>query len=438
MLYKTGKLGGEIAGTLGAGGLVARGAAAVAPSLAASPTGTALLESIASGGLKAGGMTGIPGLAVRSAGGAINGGLTAGMANPDEVGSGALIGGAFPLAAKAIGSVGSAAGRTARKMLGGDVSPEVAALAQRAQELGIQVPADRIANSKPLNAVAAGLNYVPLSGRAATEARMQSQLDRALSKTFGQDSDNVTMALRKAQGDLGDAFDSALQKTKVRVDEQFLSDLVNASQRAESELGPDQARIIKNQIDVLMEKGATGEIEGQAAYNIKKTLDRIAKRNSPEAFYANDLKKDLMSALNRSMPDADARGFATVRKQYGNMLELQKLAQNGADGNVSIARVANLKNINNPDLQELADISAQFLKPREGMHGAAQRAGAGIGVGFLGGAPALGATIGAGRVGNTLLDSQLGRNFVLGQSPQLPPGLLAPLYRTAPLLMTDQ
>lgn len=114
------------------------------------------------------------------------------------------------------------------------------------------------------------------------------------------------------------------------------------------------------------------------------------------------------------------------------MLELQKLAQNGAEGDVSIARIANLKNINNPQLQELADISAQFLKPREGQHGAAQRAAAGLGIGFFGGPLSLASSMAAGRLANTALNSNIAKKGILGEQLTIP--MLEDLYKTAPIL----
>lgn len=437
-LYKGGKLAGEIAGTAGAGGAIANGMRAVVPaSIAAMPRFAQLVDAVASSGFKTGApaattLTGkAANLGTRAIGGAITGGATAGMVNPEDAGLGSAIGGALPIAAKTVGAIGRLAGRA---VAGPVLPPEVKALAERAGQLGIDIPADRLTNSKPLNAMAAGLNYVPFSGRAATEAKMQSQLNQALSRTFGQDSDNVTMALRQAQPKLGGEFDRVLQAHTVKVDNQFLSDLAQAESRAGNELGSDGARIVKNQIDEIMEKVQNGEIDGQAAYNIKKTLDRIGKRNSPEAFYALDLKKDLMSALNRSLGTQEAAGFAATRQQYGNMLSLQKLAQNGAEGDVSIARVANMKNLNNHDLQELADISAQFLKSREGQHGAAQRAFAGLGLGSFAGLPALGGTIAGGRLANSVLNSTIVRNGLLGRPQPVPQGLLGEFYRAAPLL----
>lgn len=408
-LYQAGKLGGEIAGTAGAGPALAGGARVAG----ASP---AVVSALQTGGLNVGGMTGIPGLLTRGAAGAAVGGTAAGMVNPEDAGVGAALGAALPVGVK----VGGGLGRRAGRAIAGQVSPEVAQLANRAKELGVQIPADRITNSKPLNALASSLEYMPLSGRAATQERMTSQLNKALSRTFGQDSDNVTMALRKAGSELGGKFDDVLQNNRVRVDDEFLNALGEQSQRATAELGSDGQRIIQNQIDEILAKAQNGEIDGQAAYNIKKTLDRIGKRNSPEAYYALDLKNSLMGALNRSLGPEEAAAFAKTRQQYGNMLKLEKIAKNGAEGDISVARLANMKNINSPDLQELADIASQFMLTRESPHGALQRlvigsTGLGVGAG-LGGLPIGIGLMAGGRGANSALNSGLLRSMVTGQT----------------------
>lgn len=431
LIYQGGKLAGEIAGTLPVGGVLGKAAARMgAPA--------AMVSSLGSGGLNVAGTKGAQALATRAAGGAVTGAVTAGLVNPEDAATGAMIGGAFPVLVKGVGKASRAAGAALR---GAPVSGEVAALADRAKQIGISVPADRIANSKPLNALAASLDYVPLSGRAATNTRMESQLNTALSRTFGQNTDNVTMGLRKAGETLGSEFDRVLKSNTVKVDQQFFGDLADHANRAAKELGSDGANVIKNQIDEIIAKAGNGQIDGQAAYNIKRTLDRIGKRNTPEAFYAIDLKKSLMEALNRSLGPDEAAKFATTRQQYGNMLSLEKIAKNGAEGDISIARLANMKNIRSPDLQELADISAQFLKSRESPHGALQRlviGGTGVGVGTsLGALPLAGGLMALGRGANTMLNSEAAKRAVLGQpilQSQIANGGLLGLSRVAPLL----
>jgi hypothetical protein len=448
LLYKTGKLGGEIAGTAGAGGVMANGVRALGATRAASglePIVSGVARGLETGGFRVGDLAGTGlGALTRLGAGAAVGGAAAGMVSPEDAGTGALIGGALPGAAQLAGKAGAA---IRNSLTGGGAAPEVRALAQRAQELGINIPADRMVNSRPLNAAASSLNYVPMSGRAATEDAMNSQLNRALSKTFGQDSSNVTMALRKADNALGGQFDNFLKNNTVRVDQQFMADIAEAANQASRELGSDGAAIIGKQVDDILAKAATGEIDGQAAYNIKKTLDRIGNRNSPEAWYALDLKKKLMDVLNRSVGDEKATAFKGLRQQYGNMLDLQKLAKNGAEGEISVARLANMKKIGNDQMQELADIAAQFVKPREGAHGAAQRVSLGAMTGVLGGvlggpagaATGAGLLMGGGRAANSLLNSQMAKNFVLGGGGLLGEpealGLLSRgAYRALPLI----
>jgi hypothetical protein len=437
LMFKGGQLAGEIAGTAGAGGLLARGVTAATPALiragASAPVVSGVTNALATSGFQAGATPGVTNMLSRIVGGTTAGGASAGLVNPQDAGIGAVVGGVLPGATAAAGK----AGGFIRGKISDSVAPEVADLAKRAKELGIDIPADRITNNKPMNALSSTLNYVPFSGRAASESGMESQLNKALSRTFGQDSDNVTQSLRKASDKLGGEFDAVLKNNTVKVDDTFLNNLSSIQSTADRELGSDGMKAINGQIDELLSKGASGEIDGQAAYNIKRTLDRIGKRNAPEAFHALELKGALMEALNSSIgPDA-AAAFKTTRQQYGNMLSLEKIAQNGVEGGVSVARMANMKNINNPDLQELADIAAQFVKTRESQHGSMQRAVVGAGAGVLGGIPSLLGGAALGRGVNSALNSNMLRNALTGVPITESQGvnqLLQGGFRTAPVV----
>jgi hypothetical protein len=434
MGFKTNKLLAEIAGTSGIGGVVGNALEKV-PFIASKVP--ALIDAIKTYGMSANGVKGVGGVATRMGGGAVTGGLSAGAVNPEDAGTGAMIGGAFPAATMLAGKTGQLIGNSIR---GKGVAPEVKELAQKAKSLGVDIPADRLVDSKPMNALASGLNYVPFSGRAASEAKMNTQLNQALSKTFGQDSSNVTMALRKANTELGSKFDDTLKSTGLKFDKTMLDDISQVYNKAESELSESALKPITAKINDLMAKGESGVIDGQAAYNIKRELDRIGRGTGPEAWHALELKGKLMEALDRSLGESGAAAFAKTRQQYGNMLSLEKLAKNGVDGEISVARLANMQNINNKPLQDIADIAAQFVKPREAQHGAMQRGFAAVGIGGAAGLPALGGTVAAGRLANTALNSNALKNFMMKESSK---GLLGnaiddalPLmYRTNPLVL---
>lgn len=101
--YQTNKLMAEIAGTSGLGGGLGSVLARIPGLAKALPS---LLPAIQTGGMTAGGAMGLQGIVARGVGGAINGGATAGLVNPEDVGTGAMIGGAFPVAAKLVAGAG--------------------------------------------------------------------------------------------------------------------------------------------------------------------------------------------------------------------------------------------------------------------------------------------------------------------------------------------
>ena len=134
LAFGVGKLGAEIAGTAGAGGMLARGAALIP---GAATKAAPLLDAIGTAGFKAGGMTGLPGLGVRSLGGGVTGAASAGLVNPNDAGTGGIIGMALPGAMKVGGVVGQKVGTLMR---GQAQTPELAAAVQRARQAGYVIP----------------------------------------------------------------------------------------------------------------------------------------------------------------------------------------------------------------------------------------------------------------------------------------------------------
>jgi hypothetical protein len=103
-MYKGGKLAGEIAGTAGAGGVVARGLSAVPAIASRAPN---LIQSIASSGMTTGGAGGtVANTLTRAAGGGISGALQGAMIDPNDAVSAGVVGAAMPGAFQLAGKVG--------------------------------------------------------------------------------------------------------------------------------------------------------------------------------------------------------------------------------------------------------------------------------------------------------------------------------------------
>jgi hypothetical protein len=330
------------------------------------------------------------------------------------------------LAGAGFGAAGGAAGRAVvaapgaiSRALGPQVSPEVAALAEKATQRGIGLRADQVANSKPLSTLSSVLDYVPFSGAGAAKEAQQKQFNAAIAKTIGEASDNPAKAVAQAEARLGGEFDRVLKGSRVAFDDAFQADLQRVVQEASTEMTDAQFGVIAKQLANLQNKVSDGGIDGAAAYNIKKQLDRLAK--SPDtslAFYAKELRGSLFDALNRSLGPEEAAKFAATRQQWGNLREIQKLVPAGAEGDISAARLANAKGrIRGDDLSELSDIAGQFLKGRIGDSGTAQRVQMGAApIGLLIDPLTVGAGLAAqvigGRSANALLGARPVTNYL--------------------------
>lgn len=167
MLYKGGKLAGEIAGTAGVGGALANGTrvAAAVGGKAIPAAVEPLLNAIASSGMSTGGVAAQGGKAVaknlltRAAGGAITGGASAGLVDPNQAGVGAVIGGALPPSLMAVGKGGALIGKGVSKLtknvlgMTTGVGAEPISQAFKAGKTGNQAFLDNIRSDVPLTDV---------------------------------------------------------------------------------------------------------------------------------------------------------------------------------------------------------------------------------------------------------------------------------------------
>jgi hypothetical protein len=362
-----------------------------------------------------------------------------------QIVTGAGVGAAIPVA----GAAARATGRgVANALTPKATSPEVGNLARRAGELGIDLRADQVANSKPLNVLSAALDYVPFSGKGAAMSAQQKQFNTAVSRTVGENTDNVAAAITNAEKRLGGEFDRVLKNTTVNADNAFQDDLARIVGDAQNEMTEQQFGVLSKQINNILSKVKEGDvIPSDAAYNIKKGLDRLSNSNdSTLAYYSRDLRGALLDALNRSLPDG-GEAFAKTRQQWANLRELGKILPRGAEGDISPARLANARGVKSKDLGELADVAAQFLKQRVGDSGTAQRVGVysllgsgaaidpvSVGIGLTGGRAA-NAALGSNRLVQSLINRSINPAALNGNGLLAAPAQNALLERLAPYLV---
>ena len=146
-----GEIVGQVIGTAPVGGALAapfRGVAAVSPT--AARIATPVAEALSSGGFRTG-VTSIPAnIALRGGAGAITGGVSAGLINPEDAEMGAIVGAAAPLALPAIAKGVARSSGWLTDLAKGRL-PEVKAGAIARATLGDDLPAavNALANAKP-------------------------------------------------------------------------------------------------------------------------------------------------------------------------------------------------------------------------------------------------------------------------------------------------
>lgn len=398
-LYTAGKIGGEIAGTAGAGGLVAKG-------LSALPVvGNALSKFapvIESGGFTLGKpaattMLGKVGdFATRAAGGAIQGGTQALMVDPEQAKSGATIGAVLPGAVKGAGMLGSgiknAATGTVKNFLGASTGAGADAVAEayKAGKSGSTAFIDNMRGDVPFDDVVQQARSAVQNMRIAkNEAYRSGMIDIKNDKTVLNFSP-IDKALEgiKSMGsfkgqEISDEAASTVQKLVDKVSSWKSLDPTEFH----TPEGIDALKQAVGEILASTKPNTTSNTAAKQVYNaIKSQIDMQAPTYSKvmkDYSKASDLIKEIEGALSLGQR---AKADTAIRK-------LQSLMRNNAQTNYGNRQnlVRQLEDQGGTELiPAIAGQAMNSWMPR-GVIGAIEKAGAvgSIPLGFSGAAAAM-------------------------------------------------
>jgi hypothetical protein len=442
-----GRVGGQVAGVLGplkAGGAVIRGAGSIvgatAPTLTApiAPAAQALAgtASPANPFLRFG---------ARATTGAAQGAATTAMTlDPtQDTGTQMAIGtGAGAVGSAVLAPAISAGANSMRQFLSPSLNPQVAALAQRAETLGVPVRGSQISESPFIKWLDETLNNIPGSGQVARNAEQRSQFTRAVSKAIGENTDAITRdTLQAAERRIGGTMGDIAKRTTLRTDQQF----TDALQKIDDELLrmplPDgSAKALARQLEDVRSATSSGTMSGEAyqAFTRYGTPLSMAQR-SPDPnirHFAGQVRDALDDMLERSAAPELVDGLRQARSQWRAMVNVvEPMIEKSPNGQIDPAALLTRIRAAYPDflrrgtggneLGELAMIGAQFM-PRMPNSGSAQRVAIGAGIANTGAylldpsmlATGLGVTAGTAAVGRgtgALLASDVYRDMLLGR-----------------------
>lgn len=287
----------------------------------------------------------------------------------ENVGEGAITG---AVGGPVITGAANVAGKIGRKILGG-VSGTTAKLAERAEQLGIPLGGAQISNSPLLKKFDQVSGWAPFSGAQAFKEKQTSAFTRAVSRTFGEDVDEITpQVISKARQKIGGEIENVAQSSTIKADTDLGKDLTkiwkDANGLTDEELRPI-SRQIQNVINMI---DANGNIAGKD-YNdfvkYKGVLSKMQNNSNPNIRnVANEIREALDNALTRNVTPDKVQDLLAARAKYKSVMTIKKLAEADEHGQVSPLRLMQ-KVMQAPggklgagDLGELADIGRAFFK----------------------------------------------------------------------------
>jgi len=419
--FQVGRVGGNILATLPVGGVLGAGARAAAPALArvgvSAPVSAALANSLSSGGFRVGAEA-LPrgaATALRMAGGGITGGVSAGLVNPDEAGTGAAIGALLPPGMGALGKAGVKISRTARaavqplttsgqkdlaaKMIrefgeGGPMTPDLTelvpgsrpTLAEATGNAGIaglqRVTRDLRPNAfverEAMNASAREAAFDGIAGdRAAiesTKAARDSTAKALYGRAFDADSMRQGMARESQQmrapfsgvGLSGAPEDLATPGLRELIQRPMFKQAAGAAQRLAANNGVELAdplqslqglHYIKLALDDALNPGATSTMGRNETRAIMDMRDKLA----------DELAQ--VSPLYGNARDT----FAEMSQPINAMEALQDLRLTDARGNMTLSKVKNAiegveRTRREPGVKAAKAITGEQLKMMKAIH----------------------------------------------------------------------
>jgi hypothetical protein len=311
--------------------------------------------------------------AVKGAGGGATLGATTASTNDQSLGENIAGGAVSGAVAGPLLTGVAAATKGAGRALLGSISASDAALAQRAEQLGIDLKGSQVSNSPLVKKFDQMSGFLPFSGQQGVTEKQAGQVTRAISRTMGEDTPEITPKIvANAKQRIGDTMNNITKNSLNPVDPQFRSELTNIWDNAKY-YNQDEQNVIKQHLtDIIHAVNPNGEIPGDVLHknftalntNLTKAINN-GTGNVREG--TNQIRKSLNSLMERNLSTNDAAAWKNAKAQYKAAKTIEPLVDRSVDGHVSPLKLMQ-KVINSPggkefsgQLGEIADIGAKFF-----------------------------------------------------------------------------
>lgn len=287
----------------------------------------------------------------------------------------------------ALGAAGGAGGQFAANLIGrairpvqSSLTPELSALAGKAEGMGIPLNAAQKTGSRPLKIIDSVMDAMPLTAakQATLKDAQRSAFNRAVLGQLGETADKATPeVLNAAKTRIGGAFQRLSANNEVVLGDSF----IDALAKVQSDVTPFSSGGINSAIDKALDLAAKGKISGNEYQKVRSVLgkastDAFKGSNSELGQALKSIRSALDDAAEGSLSAADKTAWQEARKQWQTLKILEKAAApTSADavaGNISPAKLAQAVKQSNANgmiygtgdqtLPDLARIGQAFIK----------------------------------------------------------------------------
>ena len=249
-----------------------------------------------------------------------------------------------------IGAIAGAGGNLATNMIGRVAQPVVNALSSAhekavsvLQNAGIPLDAAQKTGSTFLNKLRSGFSDNPFTAGAQKDlaSAQQAGYNKAVLSSIGESASAATPEVMDAASRrINGVFSDVLNRNNVKITDPALSRIASVQAAATEEEKKPVAAIADRLMNAIQ---ADGTIPGQAAYGIKKDLDRLAA--SPDTtlgYHAKQLRSALMDTINDSLSTTDQAAFSQARGQFRDLKRIEPAIDRMGNGDISAPKLANI------------------------------------------------------------------------------------------------
>jgi hypothetical protein len=230
--------------------------------------------------------------------------------------------------------------------LSGGVTPENAALAQRAMDrYGIPIAAHDMSDNSLIRIGADQMGKLPLSGAEAADRVKKIAWQGAIAREMGEPGATAFTpeVLTRARDRIGGTFDAVAGRTAISpaeihaMDAEFGNILPDAGLALQTEQFGQIRRQLENINELVQRNG--GQIPGDVYQTLTHhggPLSRLEGSADPDvAHYAGRIRDALDDAFVRSASPADQEALNEARYQYRVMRTVDQLAAGSRDGGIT-------------------------------------------------------------------------------------------------------